>query len=356
MFVFRQIMSLTTFRSRAICAVILFSSLTVFAQTTGLISPRAIVFNPTANKVYAVDPGHRAVSVFDIAACSTKSVQVGDEPLAIAVNPVTNRVYVANAVSGTVSVLDGKSDAVLATVSVGQRPYVLAANASANKVYVSNTFSDQLTIIDGATNATRKLKTGSADAIAVDSTGKHVYLLGYESDHLTVLDGDDSLHRLPAGAMHLWAMAFNGADALNVTRINNGDVVAIDPQSKGLTPIPAGQFPCAVAVHAKTARVYVANCVDDTVTVIDGVQQKVLATVRVGSHPQAIAVDQQTGRAFVANTHGNSVSVIDGATNRVMATLPAGANPYAIAVDPGSSTVYVANLGEPAFTRVDVPR
>ena len=356
MFVFRQIMSLTTFRLRAICTAFLFSSLRGLAQTTGLISPDAIVFNPTANKVYAVDPGHRAVSVFDVGARSTKSVHVGDEPLAIAVNSVTNRVYVANAGSGTVSVLDGKSDAILATVNVGQRPYVLAANAATNKVYVSNTFSDLLTIIDGATNATRALKTGSADAIAVDSTGEHVYLLGYESDHLTVLDADDSLHRLPAGAMHLWAMAFNGTNALNVTRINNGDVVAINPQSKGLTPIPAGQFPCAVAVHAKTARVYVANCFDDTVTVMDGATYKVLATVRVGSHPQAIAVDQQTGLAFVANTHGDSVSVIDGASNKVMATLPAGANPYAIAVDPGSGTVYVANLGEPAFTRVDVPR
>jgi YVTN family beta-propeller protein len=349
-------MSSTTFHSRAIYAAIFFSSLTVLAQSTGLISPRAIVFNPTANKVYAVDPGHHAVSVFDVGARSTKSVRVGDEPLAIAVNPVTNRVYVANAGSGTVSVLDGKNDAILATVNVGQRPYVLAANAATNKVYVSNTFSDLLTIIDGATNATRKLKTGSADAIAVDSTGKHVYLLGYESDHLTVLDEDDSLHKLPAGAMHLWAMAFNGMDALNVTRINNGDVVAINPQSKELTPTRAGKFPCAVAAFEKTARIYVANCFDDSVTVIDGANHKVLATLHVGSHPQAIAVDQQTGLVFVANTHGDSVSVIDVSRNKVTATLPAGKNPYAITVDPGNSTVYVANMGDTAFTRIDISR
>jgi YVTN family beta-propeller protein len=352
MFVFRQIMSSTRFHSRAIYAAIFFSSLTVLAQSTGLISPRAIVFNATANKVYAVDPVHHAVSVFDVGARSTRRVRVGDEPLAIAVNPVTNRVYVANAGSGTVSVLDGKSDALLATVNVGQRPYVLAANAVANKVYVSNTFSDLLTIIDGATNAARTLKTGSADAIAVDPAGKRVYLLGYESDHLTVLDADDSLHKLPAGAMHLWAI--EGADTLYVTRIANDDVVGIDPQSKALTPTPTGKFPCAVAVYAKTARVYVANCFDDSVTVIDGASHKVLATVPVGSHPQAIAVNQQTGMAFVANTHGDSVSVIDGARNKVTATLPAGKNPYAIAVDPGSSTVYVANMGDTAFTRVNL--
>src|SRR6201999_1720559 len=146
------------------------------------------------------------------------------------------------------------------TSPVGPQPYVLAANAATNKVYVSNTFSDQLTIIDGVTNAPRTLKTGSADAIAVDATGQHVYLLGYESDHFTVLDADDSLHRLPAGEMHLWALTLDGQDSLYVTRIANGDVVAMDLQSKSLTPIQAGQFPCAVAVHAQAAKVYVANC------------------------------------------------------------------------------------------------
>jgi YVTN family beta-propeller protein len=355
-------MSLAMRSPRGIYAAILICSLAAAAQTAGspstaLISARAIVFNPTANKVYAVDPGRHAVAVLDMGAHSTRSVRVGDDPLAIAVNPVTNRVYVANTGSGTVSVLDGKNDAILATVNVGKRPYVLAVNVADNKVYVSNTFSDLLTIIDGATNATRTLKTGSADAIAVDSTSNQVYLLGYESNHLTVLKSDDSLSQKSAGAMHLWGMALDkAAGKLYVTRISNGDVVAMDTQSDKITPMATGRFPCAVAVNAKRGMVYVANCFDDSVTVIDGGKNKVVATVKVGSHPQAIAVDPETNLVYVANTHGDSVTVIDGANNKVMATVPAGANPYAIAVDPGSSTLYVANLSEPAFTRVDVKK
>ncbi len=355
-------MSLAMRSPRGIYAAILICSLGAAAQSAGppstaLISARAIVFNPAANKVYAVDPGRHAVAVFAVGTHSARSVRVGDDPLAIAVNPVTNRVYVANTGSGTVSVLDGKSDAILATVNVGQRPYVLAANVADNKVYVSNTFSDLLTIIDGATNATRTVKTGSADAIAVDSTGNKVYLLGYESSHLTVLQGDDSMSQKPAGAMHLWGMALDeAAKKLYVTRISNGDVVAMDTQSDKITPMTTGRFPCAVAVNAKTRMVYVANCFNDSVTVIDGGISKVVATVRVGSHPQAVAVDPRTNLVYVANTHGDSVSVIDGANNKVMATVPAGPHPYAIAVDAGSSTLYVANLGEPTFTRVDLPQ
>jgi YVTN family beta-propeller protein len=214
-----------------------------------------------------------------------------------------------------------------------------------------------LTIIDGATNATRTLKTGSADAIAVDSTSNKVYLLGYESSHLTVLQGDDSVSQKSAGAMHLWGMALDeAAGKLYVTRISNGDVVAMDTQSDKIAPMATGRFPCAVAVNAKTSMVYVANCFDDSVTVIDGGKNRVVATVKVGSHPQAVAVDPETNLIYVANTHGDSVSVIDGGNNKVMATVPAGTHPYAMAVDPGSSILYVANLGQPVFTRVDVKK
>jgi YVTN family beta-propeller protein len=325
------------------------------APSTGLISRHAIVLNPAVNKVYAVDPEHNAVLILSGGARSQRSVKVGDGPLAIAVNPMTDRVYVANTNSGTVSVLDGRSDAVIATVNVGKRPYVLAANPIENKVYVSNTFSDLLTIIDGKTNTTSTVKTGSADAIDVDSKRNQVYLLGYESSSLTVLDGvDRSLSKMPAGAMHLWAMAIDEAAAtLFVTRIGNADIVAIDAHSHSLTPIGTGQLPCAIAANERTRRLYVANCGDDSVTIIDETKRAAIKTIQVGSHPQALAVDAKNNLIYVANTHGDGVTVIDGSGNQVVATLPAGTNPYAMAVDADGGTLFVANLGEPSITRID---
>jgi YVTN family beta-propeller protein len=326
--------------------------------STGLISRRAIVFNAAANKVYAVDPENNAVSIISGDAHSLRSVKVGDGPLAIAVNPTTDRVYVANTNGGTVSVLDGTSDAVLATVNVGARPYVLAVNPIENKVYVSNTFSDVLTIIDGKTNTISRVKTGSADAINVDPKRNRVYLLGYESSSLTVLDGaDSSLSKLPAGAMHLWSMVMDEASAtLYVTRIGNADVVAIDTHTHALTPVGTGQLPCAIAANEKTRLLYVANCGDDSVSVIDETKRVTAKTIHVGSHPQAIAVDAKNNLIYVANTHGNSMTVIDGSRNEVVATLPAGTNPYAVALDASTGAIFVANLGEPSFTRIDRPR
>ena len=328
------------------------------APSVELISPRGIVLNPASNKVYAVDPGHHAVAIIDVAAHTSRSVKVGDDPLAIAVNSASDRVYVLNTTSGTVSVLDGKTDAVIATVNVGKWPYVLAANPGENKVYVSNIFSNAITIIDGTTNTAKTVNAGSADAIAIDSKRNKAFLLGYEASSLIVLNGsDNSLSRMLTGAIHLWGIALDEtAGTLYVTRIGNGDVVAIDENSNTFTPIGAGQLPCAVAVNAKTNTVYVANYGDDSVTVIDGAKRVAVATIPVGSHPQAIAVDSQNNLIYVANMHGNSVTVIDGSSSKVVATLPAGSHPYAIALDADGAALFVANLGEPSFTRIDLHR
>ena len=53
-------------------------------------------------------------------------------------NPTTNRIYVCNYGDKTVSVLDGSTNTVLATVPVGDGPAGIAVNPATNRVYVSN--------------------------------------------------------------------------------------------------------------------------------------------------------------------------------------------------------------------------
>jgi YVTN family beta-propeller protein len=127
------------------------------APGSGLVNPRAIVFNPAAGKVYAVDTNHAAVQIYNDALHTSRSVRVGAAPVSIAVNTASGRVYVANAGDGTVTVLDGASDEVVATVPVGPHPYSIAANPVTSKVYVSHTYADHISILDGATNSAASL-------------------------------------------------------------------------------------------------------------------------------------------------------------------------------------------------------
>lgn len=83
----------------------------------------------------------------------------------------------------------------------------------------------------------------------------------------------------------------------------------------------------------------------------------VLRTVRVGLHPSAVAVDARTRRVFVLNRgplHDNnvgtrtgfgSVSMLDAATGTVVRTVPVGQNPTSLGIDAPLNRVFVVNEG-----------
>ena len=68
------------------------------------------------------------------------TIPVGTHPGAIGVNVSTGRVYVGNIGDGTVSVIDGATSTVIATVPVGSTGGNLwiGVNERRNRVYVSN--------------------------------------------------------------------------------------------------------------------------------------------------------------------------------------------------------------------------
>jgi YVTN family beta-propeller protein len=79
-------------------------------------------------------------------------VKVGLWPQQIAINAKTNRIYVVNTHADSVSVIDGRTNAVTATVPAGDGPWAVAVDPVADMVYVANRLSDVVTVIDGRTN------------------------------------------------------------------------------------------------------------------------------------------------------------------------------------------------------------
>ncbi len=313
---------------------------------TGLVSSNAVVLNSRTGKVYAVDPADDAVIVFASGQRNGTRVAVDATPVAIAVNEATNLIYVANAGTANVSVIDGETNVVTASVKVGARPYAIAANPATNKIFVSVAFGDTITVIDGTTNLTTASKIGNADSITVDAKLNRVYLAGYEDANLTLIDSSPKVVGKIAAGIHLWGTAVNEAThTLYATRSGNTALVAVNELSGAIETVTLGRIPCAVAVNPATGRVYVVNDGDDSVTVVDGVKNTVVATLRVGSRPQGITLDPKSNRVYVANKHSDSVTVIDGGHNRVLRTLETGKNPYALVVNPNNGLVYVALEG-----------
>lgn len=132
-------------------------------------------------------------------------------------------------------------------------------------------------------------------------------------------------------------------------------LVSLRPASGGVDQSPASGIrlnPGAVAVNAKTHKVYAVNSAAGTVTVIDGIAN-CIATVKVGTDPAAIAINPVTNMIYIGNGGSGTVTVIDGETNAVNATVPVGELPYAVAVNPVTNKVYVSRTFANTLTVID---
>ena len=282
--------------------------------------PTVIAVNPQTNKAYVVNSGSGTVTVINgNQSNAATAITVGLSPFAAAVNPVTNKIYVTNQgttpSNGSVSVIDGSSDTVVATVTdpAANNPYSVAVNAATNKVYVTNLNSNTVTVIDPVnSNAVTSITVGQTPwAVAVNEITNQVYVANY------------------------------GAGTVTVINANN---------SNGTTPVTVGTNPIAVAVNSITNQIFVANLGSQNFTVIDGASNNP-TNVAAGSSPVAVAVNPVTDKIYVANNGSGNVSVVDGATNTT-STTGTSAEPVAVAVNPVTNTIYTANYTSPGSVTV----
>src|ERR1700694_1225877 len=161
-------------RAGALCGLLLACAAACHAQAGSgaprgrLITSMGVAINPSTHKAYAVDERDGTVVVMNSAG-TTRTVKVGANPIALAIDRKTNKIYVANTGGGSISVIDGVSDDVVATIPGEAHPYAIAVNDITGTVYVTNTYSDAVTVIDVHTDTAHPLNVGGADGIATVS-------------------------------------------------------------------------------------------------------------------------------------------------------------------------------------------
>jgi YVTN family beta-propeller protein len=121
---------------------------------------------------------------------TTLNIAVGSDTHGVAVDGATNTVYAANYGSNTVSVIDGATNTVTATVGVGAAPYAVAIDQTTDIAYVANSGSNTVSVINGATKAvTATVNVGSFPVgVAVDQTTDTVFVSNVEGDSVSVID------------------------------------------------------------------------------------------------------------------------------------------------------------------------
>ncbi len=185
---------------------------------------------------------------------------------------------------------------------------------------------------------------------------------------LTVFPGGDVVKPallLPfSGEINAAAVTPDGNKLYAADSLHN-TVSVIDVSTRRVTKVmDVATGPRFVAITPDGSKVLVSNFGSrdldgNTLTIIDSASDEVVETLSVGAQPFAIAITPDNNKALVVNAVDDSVSVIDLKTNSIINTLDAaqgftGVNPVAIVMSSDGAQAFVANRSSSDVTVIDV--
>ncbi len=332
---------------------------TVTATVSAGANPDAIAVNPTTNKIYVGDfyGNPSGITVIDGKTNTTKALTTITGQVAVAVNPLTNKIYFVDGYN-YLTVVDGSSDTVTATVTVGLDPVAVAVNPATNMIYVANQNGSTVSVIDGTSNTvTHTINlTGGPNTLQgfvplslyVNPVTNKIYVTCQSADML--IDGQtNNVAQLAytGGLVSGGPIGVNPVTNTIYALIGGNSTVLVMDQSTNpptLTTTVSSNLlaPLDVALNPVTNTAYVLNTLIDDVTAIDGTSYATTLVKDTNANgPIAVTVNPTTNQIYVANSRSGNVTVINGTTYGT--TLAVGSNPVAIAANPVTNTVYVAN-------------
>lgn len=299
-------------------------------------------------RAYVMGGSTNTISIVDVdTGTALGSIAVGARPFDIGVTPDGSRAYVANIDAGTVSVVDTATDAVVATVPVGMYPTSIAVSPDGSRIYVA-CGGWLVVVIDAATNTVVQEMSGYLGYltdVAVGPDGSRLYLAENFTNHYGPMLGSVAIADAATGAVLTRISVYDpsditlNADGTRAYVVNNrGGFSVIDLTSmtvQGTVDEGYALFG-GLALSPDGDRIYIADRVAGTLSVIDGTTSEVLARIAVGSEPTHVAFSSDGARVFVSNAKSGSVSIVDTATNTVVGTVVLGGRPGAIALVPAS--------------------
>lgn len=288
-------------------------------------------------------------------------------------------VYVSNERSGDVTVIDGTTDAVVATFPVGKRPRGIHAVPGGGRIFVTLTGSprmapgveterapsdkaaDGLAVIDpSARKLIDRWHVGSdPEQFAISKDGKFAFIANEDDASAGIVDlgsgqsrGKVKVSEEPEG---MGVNPVNGE--VYVTCEEKGEVFAIAPdEQRVLAKIDTGGRPRSIAFLPNGSRAFVACETGGYVAVIDTTSHKLFAKIQLpqGSLPMGTAISGDGRELFVSTGRGNTVAVIDTRTSAISATIPVGNRVWGIALSPDDSKLYSANGASDDVSVIDV--
>jgi len=209
--------------------------------------------------------------------------------------------------------------------------------------------------------STRSLRGGCRAALALTAlvsctlchAAPFVYVANAGSDSISVIDvATNTVVRTFAVGVFPTSVALNPTSNRGYVANNVDDTVSVFDSASVYATVPVATAPNAVAVDAAGRRVYVSNDFS-TLTVMDAIASTVVASVPVGTCASGLAVHPSGSVAYVATCTPQQIYVVDAFSDTVTSTIPLPFEPADIAVNPAGTRIYASSPSTAAFTVIE---
>jgi YVTN family beta-propeller protein len=322
--------------------------------------PRGIALSRDGRQIYVTNAWSDTVSVIDAATLKVvRTLATGFEPTGIAGDRSGQTLYVANRLSSDISVIDVNTGQEIKRLLAGRGASYLALSADGKWVYGTHIYpnagafrtqpNSEITVIDTARQVVVERKqlhnVAGVFHVALSADGKLGVAAQLRPKNLIPL----------AHVEHGWVFG----DSLTLFGDDIGGTVQIPLDE--LDRYYA--LPWGVAITPDKSKMFVTTAGSENVTVIDvrklldfahtrrqsfvndlsAAANYVTARISVGHNPRGALLSPDGKRLYVANRLDDNISVIDTSTERVVSTIDLG----------GPRTINALRRGEQIFFTAD---
>lgn len=306
---------------------IVFFTQTVFAQSTG----RVFVTNERSNTVSVINGTTHQVEA---------TIEIGERPRGIGISPDGNEVYVAISKEDKIVVFDPKSLKILRDFNAGEDPEAFSIHPNGN-IYISNEESAKATVINPKNGKViAEIPVGiEPEGVAISPDGKRVIITSESTNMLHVIAAPEHkiVSNILVGARPRAATFTHDGKFAFATAEIGGEVIKVDMATgKIVQQISLGDDkakPKDILVSKDGKRLYVAGGRLNQVMLLDSDSLALIKGIPVGKRVWGLAMSKDGERIYSSNGVSSDVSIINTTTNTVIATTKVGAFPWGIVID-----------------------
>ena len=322
--------------------------------------PRGIAVSADGKWIYVTNAWADTVTEIDARSlAATRTLSTGFEPSGLTVDARGQVLYVANRISNDVSVIDLRTGSEIKRLAAGRGASYVAASGS--RIYVTHIYPN---LGKFRTESESEITEIDADRQVVDARPRlhnvagtfHVALS--RDGRLGIAAQLRPKNLIPlAHVAHGWAfgdsLAVFGADVGGVVQLPLDELeryfslpfgVAIAPDKSKAYLTASGSGEVAILDLKRLVAASRAPERDALVNDLSVSGRYVLARVPVGRNPRSIVLSNDGARLYVANRLDDTISVMDTAANRIVATIGLGGLPIVTPQRRGERLFYSSNF------------